>query len=270
MDQGLSRATKAGSVHGAGILLYMTRCIGDRTEVEFVLGQEDFALGWSQGGCWSAFEGGRKGDEAPERTAAREFVEETAGAISINGCHTIAEIEGLLRRREFALCITVDRSNADQEPRLYVYYIVRIPWGTPTKAYFDMVHRPLSALHQLCDSERVAREKRCAIGGTELVDAHQKRVRAVNRAYAELPYFLRTHAAVRVCTAHSVDKAYISVVPDYLEKREVRTFPMHAIDSMLRNREMRSMPHSVRFRYCFIPVIKAAMRQLNDVIDGCR
>lgn len=270
MIPGPSTRTKAEVAHGAGILLYMTRVEEGKTEIEFVLGQEDYAPGWAQGGCWSAFEGGRKDDEAVERTAAREFVEETAGSIAINGCRTVADIETMLVRRQYALKITVNRASASKEARLHVYYVVRIPWGTPTAVYFRTVRQPLSALYQLCCNEQVAREKCSARGGTKLVTNHKQRVHAVNQAYAALPYFLQTHAALRVSSSPSVDRVHVSVQPDYLEKREVQAFPMHTIEYMLGSRETRPIPRGVRFRYCFIPVIKATIRHLHAAANTHR
>jgi len=63
---------------GAGVLPFF---VCDTRGVCFLLGKEQFVPDWNGSLCWSGFEGGNKGTESPERNAAREFLEETMGAV---------------------------------------------------------------------------------------------------------------------------------------------------------------------------------------------
>jgi len=249
-------------MRGAGVLLYMTRGTGALREIAFVLGQESYVKDWNQSGCWSAFEGGRKAGETCEQTAAREFVEETAGAIPLFGSTDPGVIAERLALGEYALRVSVNRGTSASHQRNHVMFLVRIPWGTPVVAMFDAVYGPLNQLQQCAISATTASERADAMVShdprREALCAERQARRTKTRSCLEaLPTHLREHPAL----SGTAEDPTVAI--DYLEKRAVRVVPMRRLEQVLGRRDTRVVPHGLRLRFSFVPVIKTVIHELK-------
>ena len=247
--------------HGAGILLYMTRPVAEGHEVAFVLSQESFVKDWNQSGCWSAFEGGAKPNEGCEETAAREFVEETSGSIPLFGTTDPRAIAAQLREQQYAFRICVNRSVKTAPRRDHVTFLVRVPWGAEVHEMFHKTYDPLSHFDQCVGSAALADERARSLGSDDprraaMQDEVLRRRQRAADCYRDLPVVLRQHPGVR----GELER----VVPDYLEKRDVRVVSLRHVQHVLHRRDTRVVPHGLRMRYSFVPVIKAAIQALNS------
>lgn len=110
---------------GAGILPVS---VDDDGTVRFLLGKERYINHWRGSLKWSGFEGGRKSGEKVERTAAREFVEESMGIVELDGISTIDAVTNYLLDEKYVsrivLCIIHEHQ---PERRYHVTYLVQIP-----------------------------------------------------------------------------------------------------------------------------------------------
>ena len=66
------------NIIGAGILPIS---IDEKGNIKLLLGKERYINHWRGSLKWSGFEGGRKNGETIERTAAREFIEESIASV---------------------------------------------------------------------------------------------------------------------------------------------------------------------------------------------
>lgn len=114
---------------GAGILPVSVGACG----VRLLLGKERYITHWRGSLKWSGFEGGRKQNEAVERTAAREFLEESMGTVPIVEGAPIQEIDDVVAylrdARYFAkltLCILNDDTRTEEDRRYHVTYVVQV------------------------------------------------------------------------------------------------------------------------------------------------
>lgn len=250
------------STRGAGVLLYMTRGEGPGREIAFVLGQESYVKDWNQSGCWSAFEGGRKAGESCEQTAAREFVEETVGAVPLFGTSDPAQIAVRLAQGEYALRVSVNRGSGTAQQRNHVMFLVRIPWGTPVVEMFASVYGPLNHLQQCALSAATASARAEAMVPQDprraaICAERQERRKRTHLCLSTLPAHLRSHPAL----AGTADDPVVSI--DYLEKRAVQVVPMRRLEQVLSRRDTRVVPHGLRLRFSFVPVIKTVIHELK-------
>lgn len=91
---------------GAGILPFTQTPDGG---IYFLLGQEHYVSGWRGSHTWSAFEGGRKGDDPTMwHTAAREYMEESLGVLEghCNNSATERVVESL-QNHQYALRVSL-------------------------------------------------------------------------------------------------------------------------------------------------------------------
>lgn len=245
--------------HGAGIVPYMVRCHAAAQETLLLLGQEDFYPHWNQSGCWSGFEGGRKGGESEEDTAAREFVEETMGTIPVNGHVTRDEIAQSLRDSEFAFRIDVTRGRLDAPPfltRRHVVFLVRIEWNEHIASGFTATRNALAALCTKCTARDTATSREQHSSTVET------RVREIETFLAGLPDPVSLHPAI----LSRGDPKTVNVHPDYLEKREVRLVSLSSLRALVTCRKQRyGRAHRgrIKLRYIFVPTIRAII----DVFD---
>lgn len=86
-------------------------------KLHFLLGRE--REGWSEGGCWSGFEGRAVVGETDVEAAAREFFEETLGTCDAG------PVVQRLRDRDYALRVVVGEGTR----RVHVTYALQVPWG---------------------------------------------------------------------------------------------------------------------------------------------
>lgn len=259
---------------GAGILLYMARQTAAGMEISFVLAQEDFVNGWNQSGCWSAFEGGTRPGETSIDTAAREFVEETLGAVPINGASGFHAIRHLLEHGGYSMRICVERRDIQSACRAHVTYAIRIPWDTPVKAMFDRIHGPIRTLHERCTSAAHAdarfRAQNSHVDTRKIRDA---KIEAARRFYQSLPENLKTHPAIM---RHQGTPTGLAIRPEYIEKRRVSVVSAKTLQAVLMSRAKYTRGHgrpahsNVRLRYSFVPVLKTLLSELNSEMSRCR
>lgn len=148
---------------GASILPFATDPQHDR--VYFWLGKERKVLAWGAGSNrWSDFGGGRaRGDVDPAATAAREFVQETAGCMRYfdadgSGLRTRCDdIAASLRAGEYLIKLetalgdaaATEATGAGEGPiRLFVTYVVQVPWDPRAIMRFAHCRALLSGLHK--------------------------------------------------------------------------------------------------------------------------
>ena len=134
-------------VIGAGILPV---AFDANDEAHFLLGKERYVNHWRGSLKWSGFEGGRKGGEEIERTAAREFVEESLGSIPLKGDiePTIDIVVDMLRNEEYVarivLCIV---HGEDVDRRYHVTYLVQVDYDALCVDRFSSRRRLFVDLH---------------------------------------------------------------------------------------------------------------------------
>lgn len=121
-------------VVGAGILPIS---IDGENRVRVLLGKERYVNHWRGSLRWSGFEGGRKCGESVEETAAREFVEESMGVVSLDGRPaTIENVSDAMRKKQYfariVLCMTTD----SVEKRYHVTYLVQIEYLKDVSSLF--------------------------------------------------------------------------------------------------------------------------------------
>ena len=249
------------NVAGAGILLYMARkrVHGPGLDIQFVLAQEEFVNGWNQSGCWSAFEGGSHAGESVERTAAREFVEESAGGISINGYRTIDEVETMLKEKRFMCRVTVTQG---RQRRAHVTFVVRIPWGTPVIAQFNSNRQYLVRLQNLTlTMEKLTKclQKESDEAEMDKIILKLKKTReATVEALSKQPENFGAHGAITKLP-YSERGPIVKISNDFIEKRQVNVIPDYIIRETLMKAErgeMNSKKNRFRLRYCFMPVLQ--------------
>ena len=86
---------------GAGVLPF---CIAPDGSLHFILGKECYDPSWVWGSDrWSAFEGGRKGDESTLTNASREFCEESLGVLLEDKVNQVEKMHQDLSSGNFAL-----------------------------------------------------------------------------------------------------------------------------------------------------------------------
>lgn len=168
---------------GASILAFAMDPQHDRAY--FWLGKERKVLAWGAGSNrWSDFGGGRiRSDVDPAATAAREFVQETAGCVRYfdadsAGLRTRSDdIAASLRKGEYVIKLetTVGKST-DGNIRLFVTYVVQLPWDPRAIMRFQHCRALLSGLHkQLLRVPLDATEKEALTPADSLLRASRAR-----------------------------------------------------------------------------------------------
>lgn len=141
------------TVIGASVLAFCSDPTHGR--IYFWLGRERKVLAWSAGSSrWSDFGGGRaRGDADAAATAAREFVQETAGCVRYFASDaptlrtTWEDIAASLRRGEYVL--KLETALSDAAPlRLFVTFVVQVPWDPRAIMRFAHCRALLSGLHK--------------------------------------------------------------------------------------------------------------------------
>ena len=115
---------------GAGIIPVS---VDEHGTCRLLLGKERYINHWRGSLKWSGFEGGRKSGEAIEQTAAREFIEESIGVVSIDGASpTIESVVRFVRDHKYIARIVLCIVHGDQPPesRYHVTYLVQVPYDT--------------------------------------------------------------------------------------------------------------------------------------------
>lgn len=102
-----------------------------RNQIHVLLGKERFINHWRGSLKWSGFEGGKKYDEAIEKTVCREFIEESINVVkffnqesSVPNLMHLIESKGYFER--IVLCIN-HKINQMHEKRMHVTYVVEVP-----------------------------------------------------------------------------------------------------------------------------------------------
>lgn len=155
---------------GASILAFCIDPQHDRAY--FWLGKERKVLAWGAGSHrWSDFGGGRaRGDADPAATAAREFTQETAGCMRFfetdgtNVRTRYEDIAAALRAGEHVMkletavgrgpscpesCTVREATTNEAEgTRVYVTYVVQVPWDPRTIMRFQHCRALLSGIHK--------------------------------------------------------------------------------------------------------------------------
>ncbi len=134
---------------GAGILPVS---VDDHGHVRLLLGKERYINHWRGSLKWSGFEGGRKTGEQIEHTAAREFVEESIGVVSIDGCAaTIDSVERFVNSNQYVARIVLCITHGDNaEKRYHVTYLVQVPYDKEYTTKFTGRRRNVIDLQAKC------------------------------------------------------------------------------------------------------------------------
>lgn len=122
---------------GAGILPIAVDLEG---KVRFLLGKERYINHWRGSLKWSGFEGGRKSGEDIVRTAAREFIEESIGAVRIGTDEpSIESVIDHIRTGQYVarivLCI-LHGGDDHHDKRYHVTYLVQVPYDASCMSEF--------------------------------------------------------------------------------------------------------------------------------------
>lgn len=135
-DTEFSFDTIYGKVIGAGILPV---AIDENGKVWFLLGKERFINHWRGSLKWSGFEGGRKSGEDVEVTAAREFIEESIGSISLQESDpSISSVlENIKKRGYVARIVLCILHGETQDERYHVTYLMQMPFDTSCPEEFE-------------------------------------------------------------------------------------------------------------------------------------
>ena len=137
------------SISGAGILPYAIV----RKSVYILLGKERFCSGWRYGSNkWSYFSGKAETDENEIITAAREFVEETMGIVSIirkNINVTVEHVAWGIENGTFS-CRVLNSTTLDEDTpsRKHVCYVMKIPFQSQIIYKFNETRSTL--MHLMC------------------------------------------------------------------------------------------------------------------------
>lgn len=129
----------------AGVLPFRVTGNENQRDIEYLLGKEAEADNYKFSNTWSAFEGGSKPKEAPENTAAREFLEESCGCFN-----PYSNLEGLilaLNRRKYTLRVTC-RTRPDSLHRSNTLYALQVPRNTACIKTFTDYQARVRALIQ--------------------------------------------------------------------------------------------------------------------------
>lgn len=138
-----------GRCAGAGVLGFCAPH-SEGGEVYFLLGKERNCPSWRYGSDrWSDFAGSCKDGEAPEQTAAREFVEETMGVVPSAG--GVADLALALERGEHSLKVVVTIESGEHESKHHITYVKRVPWCPQMPEVFEATRSALLRLHEMCD-----------------------------------------------------------------------------------------------------------------------
>lgn len=209
------------TVHvGASILCFAVDPTHGR--VYFWLGKERKVLTWGAGfQRWSDFGGGSApSDMDAAETAAREFMQETAGCVryfetdTTSVRTTFADIAASLRRGEYlfrletAIPETAD-ARADATRPIFVTYVVQVPWDPRAIMRFQHCRAMLSGLHK-----RLLR--------VSLSAAEEEALRPANvQLRASRERWLLHHPAVRKRTR---------LVPSYMMTGSARPDTLHGCE----------------------------------------
>lgn len=154
------------SVIGAGILPFSIDPIFGKAY--FLLGKEKTYYQWPKGSNkWSDFGGGVKvSDSCPEETAAREFLEESLGCVFLENedeLDTILTKEIFEKRKEFIKQRLLDNqyilklekiwSGFDYQKKVYIIFVIQIPWDPECMYRFDDCSFFLNASIGIRDNE---------------------------------------------------------------------------------------------------------------------
>lgn len=133
-------------ITGAGILPVS---VDEHGEFRILLGKERYINHWRGSLKWSGFEGGRKMGEAIEWTAAREFIEESIGVVSIEGAlPTINSVAKYVVDQKYIARIVLCIVHGDNNPerRFHVTYMVQVPHDTDYVSRFNGRRRIVTEL----------------------------------------------------------------------------------------------------------------------------
>lgn len=165
------------TVIGGGVLLF--------SEVEndlyFLLAQEQYVPNWNGSLKWSAFEGGRKPQDACFlETVAREFFEESMGLLDPwadklemtrdASSVVIKNIKKRLADSEFAMCIAL-RVKADASPnsryREHITFLVETQFDQHIQSKFEQKRFELLQLKSMLDEYKSRQQKLSRFAPTE-------------------------------------------------------------------------------------------------------
>lgn len=143
---------------GAGIIPVSVDANGD---IFVMLGKERFIPHWKGSLKWSGFEGGRKGNESIEKTASREYFEESLGVIKILGLPqvNVNSLSNFLKEDNYVSKFTLSIvHNVNDAPRYHITYIVQVEHDTSVPESFDTKRQHLIELQNmisLCEREKM-------------------------------------------------------------------------------------------------------------------
>lgn len=139
-----------GRTVGAGIIPVAIHPDGN---IYLLLGKERYVTHWRGSLKWSGFEGGRKLNENIERTAAREFIEESIGVVPLCGCDhlkSLENVENILLQKKYLFKITlcILHGNERSEKRYHVTFFVEVPYNTECTKIFQNTRKKISDFQQ--------------------------------------------------------------------------------------------------------------------------
>lgn len=142
---------------GAGIIPVSVDANGD---IFVMLGKERFIPHWKGSLKWSGFEGGRKGNESIEKTASREYFEESLGVIKILGLPhvNVNSLSNFLKEDNYVTKFTLSIvHNVNDPPRYHITYIVQVEHDTSVPEMFDSKRQHLIELQSMisvCEQQK--------------------------------------------------------------------------------------------------------------------
>ena len=256
-----------------------------------LLGKERFITHWKGSLKWSGFEGGRKSDESIERTAAREYMEESLGVVPIGNADTISSVENLLKRGEYicklVLCIA---NNNVTQPKYHATYLVQVEYDSAYPAKFQSVRTELFDLQYKITNVNKYRDELISKG--LLVDSSTYQIESITCyseniriQYSDLHGNLHCNieelrhfrlytlwfqakntvtAMFRNLSPQAVagvrSKAHdIRVNEDYIEKQCIRWWSINDLIHVLENN---GVLHNEFFRAYFLPVLKRCLQEI--------
>jgi hypothetical protein len=237
-------------VVSAGVLCYAyTETTHD---IFFLLGKEKSDPNWSQSNKWCDFGGSLQPQETEEQGAAREFVEESMGVVSLamedygvimdstppSFFTQIDKVTRVLEEKKytFRLSVGVKKPNAvpqspstptlqpdlplepppttNKQNRTRVCYVKRIPWQPDLPEKFDQLRQVLVYLHDLAlENQSLARDY-----------------------YLTLASGLQQHPSILVTRDPDKKITRITVQEEYLEKQQLGWWSLPRLKTIMRNK----------------------------------
>lgn len=260
-----------------------------------LLGRERFMPQW-KGSCrWSGFEGSRKDNESMERTAIREFVEESLGVVE-------DDVHQIVSDRSYWIRIVLKILNERRAERYHTTYVIPVSWDVNLPQRFLKTRMGLELVDRATQEWRYARpavlgDEDMDVGPIEVLEGSVHVARRPRRdpstSIIPAPWVMDEQGvqtatlvgdaaegviewqrlrervedalidhpgvSVRRCDRWGLLQG-VTVIKDHLEKDKVRWWTEHELRQVL---DGRGHMGTDRFRPYFLPVLQTLLQEIS-------